>query len=239
MSKEPLSFEEVEELFRTLGIRTFGAALPEGRIHWMDESGTVVAHGSCLAILSFAAANGSVMWAGEIPAFRQANVPVIPRPESFAGYQENVNEKHAEAMATAVCRSEGALFLYRAPSGGGGALFLAVTEFHPGGLEADPDDAARRSESARAWAFTSLTGIGALLEQGGSAEEAGLLLGRLRDQAHQQAEFVLKGLPAATEIDRLGDQAAAWAAAVPDHRDRVAYELNIAARRWDSLAGEA
>ena len=126
-----MPFEEIQRLFTTLGVRDFGAALPEGRIQWMNADGAVVADGRCVAVLSWAAPNQSIAWAEALPHFKSAGVPTVARPEGLPEYQVGLPEGLAEQLANRAARDAGALFLYAAPTGGGSKLFLAVTEFTP------------------------------------------------------------------------------------------------------------
>lgn len=136
-----LSFEEIERLFSSLGVRDFGAALPEGRIQWMNAEGAVVANGKCVAVLSWAAPNQSIAWAEALPHFKEAGVPVVARPEGLSEYQVGVPEKLAEQLANRAARDAAAIFLYTAPTGGGSKLFLAVTEFVPVAGQVDAAEA--------------------------------------------------------------------------------------------------
>ena len=94
-----LSFDEVQELFNTLGVQSFGAALPEGRIHWTNADGETVAHGRCQAVLSWAAANDSIMWADHIPHFGKAGVPCLPAPDPDQPYEEGIDIEQAITRA--------------------------------------------------------------------------------------------------------------------------------------------
>lgn len=124
-------FEEIQRLFSSLGVRDFGAALPEGRIQWMNADGAVVATGRCVAVLSWAAPNQSIAWAEALPHFKSAGVPTLARPEGLPEYQVGVPETLAEQLASRSARDASAVFLYTAPTGGGSKLYLAVTEFTP------------------------------------------------------------------------------------------------------------
>lgn len=128
---ELLSYDEIKGLFASLGVADFDAALPEGRIQWMEANGRVVATGRCAAILSWAAQNNSIAWAEALPHFQAAGVPTLTRPEGLPEYQAGVPENMAEQLAGRVARDHGALFLYAAPTGGGSKLYLAVTAFTP------------------------------------------------------------------------------------------------------------
>jgi|GEM_PF-2915786 len=226
---EPLTFDQVAELFESLGVKSFGAALPEGRIHWTNEDGKIVAHARCRAILSYAATNASIMWAEKIPSFEQAGVPCLPAPDE-EGYQEGVDENEAQDLASQAAQLANAQFLYAAPTGGGGKLFLAIREFTAGTPEADPEDDARRLAATTAWVQERLTQLSALLA-GDRADEAPGLLKAFADQAKQQATFVVPGSELASRLTGLSVQATTWATALSmdaNHRDRVAYEIAIA-----------
>jgi hypothetical protein len=227
----PLAFKELQALFDSLGVKDFGAALPEGRIHWTDAGGKVVAHARCRAILSWASTNHSIMWAEAIASFQQAGVPCLPAPEGEDPYVQDIDEDLAQELAGQSAQLVNAQFLYAAPTGGGGKLFLAVTDFTPGAMDEDPGQEARRIEAARGWAAERLVRLAALLEQG-EVDEVATLLGSLSGQARQQADFVVRGTDLAPRLSGLATQAMLWAQALPEHKDRVAYELKVAARGW-------
>ena len=126
----PLTYTQIEQLFETLQIKTFNAALPEGRIEWLDARGTVVATGACQAILSWSGGNNSLMWAEAIAAFKDAGVPCLPAPDEDT-YQEGVTEAEAESLATQAAQLTNAQFLYDAPTSPQSKLFLAIRNFRP------------------------------------------------------------------------------------------------------------
>lgn len=126
----PLTYTEIEQLFESLQIKTFNAALPEGRIEWLDASGAVVAAGACQAILSWSGGNNSLMWAEAIAAFKDAGVPCLPAPDEET-YQEGTTEAEAEALATQAAQLTNAQFLYDAPTSEHSKLFLAIRDFRP------------------------------------------------------------------------------------------------------------
>lgn len=128
---EHRSFEDIQQLFSTLGVRDFSAALPEGRIQWLNAEGTVVAHARCVAVLSYAPANQSMAWAEALPHFKEAGVPTLERPDGLPEYQVNINDAVAEQIAARVARNAGAEFLYPAKYGNGSLLYLSITEFTP------------------------------------------------------------------------------------------------------------
>lgn len=233
---EPLTFPQVQELFESLGVKDFGAALPEGRIHWTSADGAVVAHARCRAILSWASTNHSIMWAEGIQGFTDAGVPCLPAPEGEDPYVEDIDEDLAEELAGQSAQLVNAQFLYTAPTGGGGKLFLAVTEFTPGAPEPDPEEEGRRIEAARGWAAERLVRLGELLAQG-EVDQVTTLLGSLSGQARQQADYVVRGTDLAPRLSGLATQAQLWANALPEHTDRVAYELGVAARGWQVAEG--
>jgi hypothetical protein len=126
----PLNYTEIESLFSELQISTFDAALPEGRIRWLDADGRFVAEGSCQAILSWSGRNNSLMWAAAIPDFVQTEVPCLPPPDEET-YQESVEEAEAEALARQAAQLVSAQFLYAAATGPESKLFLAIRNFQP------------------------------------------------------------------------------------------------------------
>lgn len=240
---EPLTFDQVAELFDTLGVKSFGAALPEGRIHWTNADGAVVAHARCQAILSWAATNASVMWAEQIPSFQEAGVPCLPAPDED-GYQEGVDEAEAQELASQAAQLANAQFLYAAPSGGGGKLFLAIRGFVAGAPEADPEADDKRLASATAWVQTRLHQLSGLLadDSGDRALEAPGLLRAFADQCRQQAEFVVPGTELGTRLSGLSVQATTWATALSmdaSHRPRVAYEMAVATNGFTDQPADA
>lgn len=124
-------FQEIQSLFQSLGIRSFFAELPEGRISWVDAAGTVVAVGRCKAILSYAGRNMSVAWAWGIPALTAAGVPTVEKDEDVPVYLENVPRRNAELFAMRAALHDGAEFYYEAPTGEESVLFLAIHGFQP------------------------------------------------------------------------------------------------------------
>ncbi|MFT4980150.1 MAG: hypothetical protein ACI8S6_006062 [Myxococcota bacterium] len=124
----PLNYTEIEALFTSLGIASFDAALPEGKIRWLDGDGKIVAAGRCQAILSWTGANDSLMWASAIPAFIETSVPCLPPPDAET-YQDGVGEIEAEALARQSAQLTGAQFLYAAATGPESKLFLAIRDF--------------------------------------------------------------------------------------------------------------
>ena len=124
-------FAEIAEAFKTLGVKTFYAQLPEGRIAWVDENGQTVAQARCKAILSYATANQSVMWAWGLEHFAQAGVPTIAPDELVPVYMENVPQRNAEHLAMRAAEDDGAEFYYAAPSGEGSVLYLSIHDFTP------------------------------------------------------------------------------------------------------------
>ena len=226
-----LSFEEVQGLFETLGIKTFGAALPEGQIHWLDAAGAVVAHGRCEAILSYASNNDSVMWAARIPQLIEAGVPTVAPEAEVPDYMEDMEEHHAQALAADAARRAGAQFLYAAPTGNG-ALYLAIFEFTPGGLADNPMLVAHRESDARRLVFQGLSRAAKALEAEGAEAEAAELLGGLARTLRQQATFVLKGLAMGEQVEAMAGTAEGWQKVLPGGRETVLAEIKAIAGEW-------
>ncbi len=201
----PLPYVAIRALFDNLGVATFGAALPEGRIQWMNGAGEVVAHGSCEVVLSWASGNDSILWGTKLPGFAEAGVPCVPLPEAQPESQIGVTKEEAEAIATAACMGSGAPFLYEAPTGGG-CLFLVVTEFHPGAPGEDAAAAAGRLDKARRWAAQWLARHAQALEADESRAEAVAALGAFARDLRNQADLVIAGLPAAASVRALAER---------------------------------
>lgn len=224
-----LTFDQVEKLFNSLGVKSFGADLAQGRIHWLDEGGQTVAFARCQAVLSHAATNDSIAWAEDLPHFKQAGVPCLPKLDGEEAYQDGVSLELAQELATQAAQLTGAQFLYTAPSGGGGQLFLAVRDFTPGSPEEDPDAASKRIDGTRGWARNRLgTMVGVIRE--GRLDEAQALLASLAGEARNQAEFVVPGTDVAAQLEQLAVQSVTWAERVAEAPEPVAYELEIASR---------
>ncbi len=231
-----LTFAQVEQLFGTLGVKNFGAALPEGRIHWTNEAGDIVAHARCQAVLSYASANSSLMWCAAMDHFESAGVPCLPAPDEGPAYEADVTEEIALELATQAAQLTGAQFLYAAPSGGGSQLFLAIRDFHPGAPEEDPSTQARRVAAARSWATARLRSVSTMIGEG-RTDEAAAMLRSFDGELRQQAEFIVQGSDLAPRLAGLSSQAALWAEQAEAEPDRVAYEMSIATRGFDE--GEA
>lgn len=203
----PLPYVAIRALFDTLGVATFGAALPEGRIQWMNGAGDVVASASCEVVLSWAAGNDSILWGTKLPGFAEAGVPCVPLPEAQPESQVGVTKEEAESIATAACMGGGAQFLYEAPTGGG-CLFLAVREFRPGAPgEEDAAAAAGRLDKARTWAAQSLARLANALEEDDARADAVAALGAFARDLRNQADLVIAGLPAAASVRSLAERA--------------------------------
>lgn len=223
---QPLSFEEVQQLFDTLGVKNFGADLAEGRAFWTDEGGRIVASGRCQAILSFAPANQSVAWASAIPAFQDAGVPCIEPLDDAQPFLEDVDQAEAEDLARQACQLTSAQFLYESTSGPS-TLYLAIRDFQAG--EADGADLDHRVSAATAWAGERLAVLADLL-QAGETTKAASLLRAFAKGARNQAEMVVPGTDLAPRLAGLATQAMMWSDLLPAQADQVAYGLQVAAR---------
>lgn len=223
---QPLSFDEVQQLFQALGVKTFGADLAEGRAFWSDEQGRVVASGRCQAILSYAPGNQSIAWAAAIPAFQQAGVPCIEPLDDEQPFRADVERAEAEDLARQACQLTNAQFLYESSSGPS-TLFLAIRDFQPGA--ADAADEAHRVAAARAWAGARLAELAALLAGGEHAKAATLLRSFARG-ARNQAEMVVPGTDLAPRLAGLATQALMWSELLPAQAEQVTYGLGVAAR---------
>ena len=124
-------FSEIQAAFKELGIKTFYAELPEGRISWVDDGDVTVARARCKAILSYVATNQSLKWAWGLEHFVTAGVPMVARDETMPVYMENVPLRNAEHLAMRAADEDGAEFYYAAPTGEGSFLYLAIHGFEP------------------------------------------------------------------------------------------------------------
>lgn len=201
----PLPFVAIRALFDSLGVQSFGAALPEGRIHWMNGNGDTVASARCKVVLSWAAGNDSILWATKVPGFAEAGIPVVPLPDGQDEMQEGVSREDAESIATAACMGTGVQFLYEAPTGGG-CLFLAIDHFTPGSPDEDPAAAAARLDNARSWAARNLASLAAALEEGQGSRESLGAMGAFAKDLRNQAALALTGLPGAADVQTLAER---------------------------------
>ena len=135
------SFKDIQQTFESLGIQSFDADLPNGRIRWFDEAGVEVATGTCKAICSYASANMSLLWAQGLEHFVAAGVPMVERQEHLPMLMEKVPAKNAELFAMRAAERDGAQFYYAAPSGEGSSLYLAIHDFQPVMLSGTPAEA--------------------------------------------------------------------------------------------------
>ena len=172
--------------------------------------------------------NQSMMWAAAIPAFADAGVPCIEPLDPDETYKEDVGEEEAEELAGQAAQLVSAAFLYAAPTGGGGKLFLAIRDFTPGSLDPDPDEEARRVEAARSWAEGKLRTLAEILEAGDTAKVRSLLR-VFSGEAKQQADYVVPGTDLAPRLTGLATQSQMWAQLLPGEADKVAYALGVAA----------
>ncbi|MEC8424572.1 MAG: hypothetical protein VX000_12400 [Myxococcota bacterium] len=201
----PLPFVAIRALFDSLGVATFGAALPEGRIQWMDAQGTVVATARCRVVLSWAAGNESYLWATRLPGFSEAGVPVVPLPDGEEESRVGVTKEEAESVATAACMGTGVQFLYEAPTGGG-CLFLAVEQFAPGAPDEDRGGAAARFEKARTWAARTLARLAETIESEAGSRASLEAMGAFAKDLRNQSDLALTGLPGAASVRQLADR---------------------------------
>lgn len=229
---ELLTFEDVQRLFSTLGVQNFGAALPEGRIQWMDASGQVVAQGRCAAVLSWAAANQSICWADSMPHFQSAGVPVLLRPEGLPPYQEGMDLNFAQNLAARAAQGTGAQFLYQAKTGGGGQLFLAISEFTPGSGDGAAEDVGQRMAHMSAWLVMRLGSLADHIEKG--ANNGPDRLKAFAGEARNQADYALRGTALADQLRALASDAERWAEALPDGVVAVVGALRAAAKGMES-----
>lgn len=201
----PMPYVAIRMMFDQLGVASFGAALPEGDIHWMDERGDIVARAKCAVVLSWAEGNRSIMWGTKLPGFAEAGVPVVPLPEGQDESVLDVDKDDAESIATGACMGGDAQFIYEAPTGGG-CLFLAVREFRPGAPNEDVAAGLKRLEKARAWAASTLANLANVLEEDATRSEAIESMGALGKNLRNQADLVIAGLPAAASVRMLADR---------------------------------
>ncbi len=94
------------------GVVNYQAQLPEGMISWQASDGQTVLHARVKAVLSWAAANRSVMWCAAAPQLIQAGVPVIQVPGQ--SYLEGIDELSAISLAEEAARGDGAFRIPRA-----------------------------------------------------------------------------------------------------------------------------
>ena len=237
----PLPFVAIRALFDSLGVESFGAALPEGRIHWMNGSGRTVASARCKVVLSWASGNDSILWATKLPGFAEAGVPVVSLPEGQEEMQEGVTKEDAESIATAACMGTGVQFLYEAPTGGG-CLFLAVDHFTPGSPDEDPSAAAARLDTARGWAARTIAGLAVALEEGEGSRESVGAMGAFAKDLRNQAALALVGLPGAADVQALAERVEELQAIAESDPAGAAAALRAEVAgigRWGATVGDA
>lgn len=220
-------FEEVQRLFASLGVKDFDAALPEGRIRWLDEHGAEVAHARCSAVLSWAGGNRSLCWAEALPHFVQAGVPTVARPDGLPEYQEGLTKELAEGLAGRAARDSGAEFLYEAKTGGGGALYLAVIGFTPGAQDGGGATLDQRVRATNLWMSLKLRRLGehVAADKADSVERLTAFAAELR----KQAGTTVAGTPLAQTLTDLAADIDTWGSGLPAARDAVAGALTAAA----------
>ena len=108
-----------------------------------------MAHAECKVVLSFAATNNSIAWGEAIPGFKDAGVPHIPTPEGKKSMAMDYHEAQARHLARKTASEHDAQFLYVAPTGGGGFLYLAIYNFELGEIELGEEDEEKRLESVK------------------------------------------------------------------------------------------
>jgi hypothetical protein len=202
-----MPYVAIRMMFDQLGVASFGAALPEGDIHWMDDRGNIVARAKCAVVLSWAEGNRSILWGTKLPGFAEAGVPVVPLPEGQEESVLDVDKDDAESIATSACigTNDPFQFMYEAPTGGG-CLFLAVREFRPGAPNEDAAAGQKRLEKARAWAASTLANLANVLEEDATRSEAIAAMGALGKNLRNQADLVIAGLPAAASVRMLAER---------------------------------
>lgn len=145
--------EEVAAKFDSLGIKSFGADLPAGKIHWVNAQGEIVARGDCKAVISFAGTNNSYIWLSTMAQYE--SVPTLPIPEGSAPYVEPATETEARAAATLAAIGDKADYLYAAPVGGGGYVYLAVYNLR---FEEQPSqEPVNSSQVGHVWEYIATT----------------------------------------------------------------------------------
>ncbi len=110
--------------FEELHVESFGADLPNGKIHWTNSAGERVAQGDCKVTISYAGTNNSYIWMSTMAQYK--NVPKIPLPAGMPKYVESTTEERARKIAENAAAADGADYLYAAPVGGGGFVYIAV-----------------------------------------------------------------------------------------------------------------
>jgi hypothetical protein len=183
--------------FSTLGVATYRAALPEGRIEWLNGDGVAVASGSCRVIASYAA-DRSFQWGWANKDLVAAGVPVIQKGDGEPRLSD-LDAEEAEALAYDAAVGAGCAFVYRAKAGAV-TIFLGISDFQAGkGAPA----------VAKESVATALTSFGKL-----ASERAIKLLGAGGDR--ETVTAALKSAAAA-----VADTAAAWNVDVAAEGERL------------------
>jgi hypothetical protein len=117
---------DIADLFRTLGVSRYDAALPEGQIGWRDDRGEVVASARCEVILSHSSIDRSVVYGAEHAQLRAASVPVVPLDGVAADRRPSgpMDDADVRRVALDLASHRDAAFIYRCKFGSN-SLYLA------------------------------------------------------------------------------------------------------------------
>lgn len=172
---------DITDLFRTLGVSRYDAALPEGQISWRDESGEVEIRARCEVILSYSSIDRSVVYGAEHAQLRAAGVPVLPLDGVAADRWPSgpMDDPDVRRVALDLASYRGAVFIYRCKFGSN-SLYLAGFDLELFPARGVGTSAARRSALGRYVGFMlRMAGDALHQERGESARLALLQLDRV------------------------------------------------------------
>lgn len=194
------NFEAVKAKFEELRVESFGADLPNGKIHWTNSSGERVAQGDCKVTISFAGTNNSYIWMSTMAQYK--NVPKIPIPAGMPKYVESTTEERARKIAEDAALKDGADFLYAAPVGGGGFVYIAVYKLVFTVEKDTPEIEASKKKAVWEFIVNKLDSLMPIVEGNDFAALFEAFIVELRNQA----KYVLYGLSEAQAIGAFANQ---------------------------------
>ncbi len=224
-----LAIETTQAVLDSLNAEDFQAALPEGKIHWLDASRNVVAHANIKFILSYAPRAKSMMWGSDIAQYKAAGVPMLARPPREPGHREDVSLEDAVRAAAQAATSSGAQYLYRA-SAGPNSLFLAVFDFSIGAAALPSLE--KRVAGARNFVLQKLTELVIYCAVPRPSES--LLFMDAAAAFRQQSEHVVREHAIGADVRSVASRMDVWAQQLDKCRAVVLDDMNQAIARFES-----
>lgn len=187
-------YDAIAAKFEELHVESFGADLPNGKIHWTNSAGERVAQGDCKVTISFAGTNNSYIWMSTMAQYK--DVPKIPLPAGMPKYVESTTEERARNIATSAAAKDGADYLYAAPVGGGGFVYIAVYKLVFTVEKDTPEEEAAKKKAA--WSF--LADKIEMLIDAIDVNDFPKIFDAFIADARNQAKYVLFGLSEANSV---------------------------------------